>query len=95
MQKHSEVPDRNRGDACEKKKKEQSRGKKESRSPSAVTGKMTTLKSFLLLMEEPYVSVFPLVATVSFTNNPRLKTPYNGFIKITIKTPYNGLNDYT
>ena len=36
-----------------KKKKESSRQKKETRSLSAVTGKVTTLKSFLLLVEGP------------------------------------------
>ena len=49
MQKHTEVPDRKRGDAC--KKKEPSRQKKEICSLSAVTNGVTTPKSFLLLME--------------------------------------------
>ena len=51
MNKLPEAPNRKRGDACAK--KEPSWQKKETRSLSAVTGEMTTLKSFLLLVGGP------------------------------------------
>ena len=51
MQEISEAPDRKRGDACAK-KKELSRHKKKNFVPlSAVTGRVTTPKSFLLVVK--------------------------------------------
>ena len=50
MQKLPEAPDEKRGGACAK-KEEPSRQKKETRSLSAVTVEVTTLKSFLLMLE--------------------------------------------
>ena len=49
MQKLPEAPDKKRGDAG--KKRERLGKKKETRYLSAVTGEVTTLKSFLLLEE--------------------------------------------
>ncbi len=71
-----------------RKEKEPSHQKKESCSFSTVTVELKTPISFLLLVES-HVSVFyaarwltfPLVAFVSVTSNPRLKTPNNGLIK--------------
>ena len=51
MQKLPESPDGKKCDAYAKKKS--SGQKKETRSLSAVTGEVTTLKSFLLLVEGP------------------------------------------
>ena len=50
MQKLPEAPDRKRGDAYAKKRNRPDKTK-ESRSLSAVTSGMTTLKSFLLVVE--------------------------------------------
>ena len=50
MQKLPEAPDKKRSDACAK-EKELSRQKKESHSFSAVTSRMTTPKSILLVVE--------------------------------------------
>ena len=92
MQKLPEDPDRKRVNACAK--KELSQQKKEACSLSAVTSGVTTLKSFLLLVEGTMrLLTFPLVAVISFTNEPQLKAPNNGLIKITIKTYYNRFND--
>ena len=52
MQNLPGAPDKKGGDACAI-KKEPSRQRKERRSLSAVTGGVTTLKSFLLLVEGP------------------------------------------
>ena len=83
------------------KEKEPSRQKKEFCPLSAVTSRVTRPKSFLLVLEDAMcpsldnaLVTFPLVVAASFTNDPRLKTPNNELIRITIKTPYNGLNDY-
>ena len=99
MQKLPEAPDRKKGGAYSK---EGTFSAKERSlfSLSAVTSEVTTPKSFLLQVEGPCVRLltmrwltFPLVAAASFTNDPQLKTPNNGLVRITIKTPYNGLND--
>ena len=85
MQKLSEAPDKKEGDAYskkkkkKKKKKEPSRQKKETYSLSAVTGGLTTLKSFWLLVESPtcpylggtLVNIFTSSCRL-FYQNPRL-----------------------
>ena len=73
--------------------------KKETRCHSIVTGKVTTHNLSCCWWEAQCLwaalwLTFPLVAAISFTNDPWLKTPNNGLIKITTKTLYNGLNNY-
>ena len=74
MQKLSETPDR----TTHAQEKEPSRQKKETCSLSAVTGEVSTVKSFLLLVEGP---TCPFLCCTLFNfstsrNKPRLKTPY-------------------
>ena len=84
------------------KEKEPFRQKEESRSLSTVINGVTTHKPFLLVVEgtmrpslDDVLANLQLVAAAFFfTNDPRLKTPDNELVRITIKTPYNGLNDY-
>ena len=88
MPKLPEAPDRKRGDPCTK--KEPSTQKKEACYLSAVTsGETTHRKAPYVRLKTTRRLTFSLVAAVPFTNDPRLKTPNNGIITITIKAPYN------
>ena len=82
MQKIQEAPDRKWDEACAKGNRLGKR--KKSSSLLAVAGEVARLKSFLLLVEGLTCSSLGytlvnllLVASVSFTNDPRLPTPNN------------------
>ena len=92
MQKLPEFPGRKRGDACTK--KEPSRSKKETRSLSAVTGEVTTLKSFLLLVGGPTrpslggaLAIVSLVAADSVNIQPKYKKFQMDLLNYELKTP--------
>ena len=97
MQKLPEAPDRKKGDRCAKKATVFA---KEGNLFSFSSGwRSDNLKLSCCKWKAPRVCfyaarwlTFPLVATVSFTNNPRLKTPNNRLVKTAIKTSYNGLS---
>ena len=96
MQKLPKAPDRKRGDACAKEgtmsaKKKKKRKKKKKKKPILFQqwlAKWQHLnlpccwwKAHCACFYEARWLTFPRVAAVSFTNNPRLKTPNNGLIK--------------
>ena len=98
MQKHPEAPDRKRSNACAKKN---SLGERNSfsfssdrRSDNARNLSCCWWRAQCVRLLAVRCLTFLRVATVSFTNDPRLKTPNDAPVKIITKTPYNGLNNY-
>ena len=99
MQKFSEAPDRKRDDAyikrnpLGKKKETCSFFSSRRRRVNTLISLATSGKPRDRFKAARWLTC-PQVATIYFTNDPQLKTPNNGLIKITTEKPYNGLNNY-